>query len=156
MLFAELDYLTSTNFMDKLDTGVLVCHLARTIQSKAKDVVGRYGDETDGTDQPTPPVLNDEDDEARFQQFCTIYNGNSPPTDSAMSSSAAASMKKHAQQYLQQLLRGANSRETLLAAAKVFSFSLLPNGLFLLVRFFFPSRINALQWRPKADFRTPL
>lgn len=34
-----VDCLTGENFFDLLDNGVLVCHLARVIQDKAKDAI---------------------------------------------------------------------------------------------------------------------
>ncbi|XP_034239392.1 growth arrest-specific protein 2-like, partial [Thrips palmi] len=34
-----IDYITGTNFLDMLDNGVVVCHLARVIQDKAKQAV---------------------------------------------------------------------------------------------------------------------
>lgn len=36
---AGIDYITGTNFLDMLDNGVVVCHLARVIQDKAKQAV---------------------------------------------------------------------------------------------------------------------
>ncbi len=117
--------------MDKLDTGVLICHLARIIQSKAKDVVVKHGDGQEDSESDGPAAAALQAAEEGFQEFCTIYNGissssatvgypDSPPNNS----SNIQQMKKQAQQYLQQLLRGAHSRETLLAAAKVFIYIL--------------------------------
>jgi hypothetical protein len=34
-----IDYITGENFLDMLDNGVVVCHLARVIQERAKQVV---------------------------------------------------------------------------------------------------------------------
>ena len=101
--------------MDMLDTGVLVCHLARIIQAKAKDVVVQYDDGSISISQPEGHFSTIYDEELRFQQFCNIYNGSSSPDPA----STISVKLKQAQQYLHQLLRGANSRETLLAAAKV-------------------------------------
>lgn len=115
--------------MDKLDTGVLICHLARIIQSKAKDVVVKHGDGQEDSESDGPAAAALQAAEERFQEFCTIYNGISSSSSTAgysnsdsppNNSSNIQQMKKQAQQYLQQLLRGAHSRETLLAAAKVF------------------------------------
>ncbi|KAJ4450866.1 hypothetical protein ANN_02298 [Periplaneta americana] len=36
---AGIDYITGENFLDMLDNGVIVCHLARVIQERAKQVV---------------------------------------------------------------------------------------------------------------------
>ncbi|XP_059352913.1 GAS2-like protein pickled eggs isoform X4 [Daphnia carinata] len=94
----ELDYLTSSNFMDMLDTGVLVCHLARRIQGIAKDVVtsrsrALFGD---GVDAAT-----------KYDDASTAALLNGPPDN-----------VKQAQQYLQALLRSTNNQANLLAAAK--------------------------------------
>jgi hypothetical protein len=34
-----IDYITGENFLDMLDNGVVVCHLARVIQERAKQVI---------------------------------------------------------------------------------------------------------------------
>lgn len=89
--------------MDMLDTGVLVCHLARRIQSIAKDVV-----------QSRRALLGDDAVDRVEYSFASkeaILNGST--TDGV----------KQAQQYLQALLRSANSHANLLAAAKVLYFS---------------------------------
>ncbi|KAI9564270.1 growth arrest-specific protein 2 [Daphnia sinensis] len=94
----DLDYLTSSNFMDMLDTGVLICHLARRIQGIAKDVVtsrsrALFGD---GVDAAT-----------KYDDASTAALLNGPPDN-----------VKQAQQYLQALLRSTNNQANLLAAAK--------------------------------------
>ncbi|XP_045025448.1 GAS2-like protein pickled eggs isoform X5 [Daphnia magna] len=94
----DLDYLTSSNFMDMLDTGVLICHLARRIQGIAKDVVtsrsrALFGDGVDAA--------------AKYDDASTAALLNVPPDN-----------VKQAQQYLQALLRSTNNQANLLAAAK--------------------------------------
>lgn len=110
-VFLDLDYLTSSNFMDMLDTGVLICHLARRIQGIAKDVVtsrsrALFGDGVDAA--------------AKYDDASTAALLNVPPDN-----------VKQAQQYLQALLRSTNNQANLLAAAKVYSF--------LFFSFFVPS-----------------
>lgn len=39
MCFTGIDYITGENFLDMLDNGVVVCHLAQVIQDRAKQVV---------------------------------------------------------------------------------------------------------------------
>ena len=95
VVVAELDYLTSSNFMDMLDTGVLICHLARRIQGIAKDIV-----------QSRRALLGDDAVDAVDGASTALLNGSPDGV-------------KQAQQYLQALLRSANNHANLLAAAKV-------------------------------------
>ena len=95
--FLDLDYLTSNNFMDMLDTGVLICHLARRIQAIAKDVVTSRSRALFGGDGVV---------DATTKYDGALLNGSSDNV-------------KQAQQYLQALLRSANNQANLLAAAKV-------------------------------------
>jgi hypothetical protein len=37
--FPGIDYITGENFLDMLDNGVVVCHLAQVIQERAKQFV---------------------------------------------------------------------------------------------------------------------
>ena len=108
--YTELDYLTSSNFMEMLDTGVLVCHLARIIQTKAKDVVitrqHRHGASENITTTTTSTTT----------YFNSSSNGDETPEGHHGASTGGM---KQAQQYLQALLRGANNHANLLAAAKV-------------------------------------
>jgi hypothetical protein len=39
LCFTGIDYITGENFLDMLDNGVIVCHLAQVIQERAKQVV---------------------------------------------------------------------------------------------------------------------
>ena len=85
--------------MDMLDTGVLICHLARRIQAIAKDIVQRRRS-----------LLGDDAVDAVDGASTALLNGSPDGV-------------KQAQQYLQALLRSANNHANLLAAAKVsFSF----------------------------------
>lgn len=90
--------------MDMLDTGVLVCHLARRIQGIAKDVV-----------QTKRALLGDDTVDILTAEYAGVLNGSSTTTDGV----------KQAQQYLQVLLRSANNHANLLAAAKVSPFVLV-------------------------------
>lgn len=111
-----LDYLTSANFLDKLDTGVLVCHLARRIQTIAKDVVASRR-----------AILGDDAVDAMdYGGFRTTKLTNGSPD-----------AVKQAQQYLQALLRSANNHANLLAAAKVSSVFFLHLFLFCMMAIFF-------------------
>jgi hypothetical protein len=38
-MFAGIDCITGENFLDMLDNGSIVCHLARVIEERAKQVV---------------------------------------------------------------------------------------------------------------------
>lgn len=85
-----MDYLTSANFLDMLDTGILICHLVRIIQDRAKVILSNH-----------------------------VHNeGTGTAVDPAPSSDVISDVKL-AQQYLHALLRGANNNSTALAAAKV-------------------------------------
>ncbi|XP_046446970.1 GAS2-like protein 1 isoform X6 [Daphnia pulex] len=95
----DLDYLTSSNFMDMLDTGVLICHLARRIQAIAKDVVTSRSRALFGGDAADATSKYD------GASAAALLNGSSDNV-------------KQAQQYLQALLRSANNQANLLAAAK--------------------------------------
>ncbi len=100
MFILDLDYLTSSNFMDMLDTGVLICHLARRIQAIAKDVVTSRSRALFGGDAADATSKYD------GASAAALLNGSSDNV-------------KQAQQYLQALLRSANNQANLLAAAKV-------------------------------------
>lgn len=93
--------------MDKLDTGVLVCHLARRIQTIARDVVESRTDS--GVDSAASSM--------------DTHSVNEPPARSAapLNGSAQSSPEaiRQAQQCLQMLLRSSNTAANLLAAAKV-------------------------------------
>ena len=93
LFFTEIDYLTSNNFLDMLDTGVLICHLARIIQEKARDILKQNS-------------------EQQSEDTTSSDNG-------LESSDNGSNDEKQAQQYLHAILRGANNNTTLIAAAKV-------------------------------------
>lgn len=95
--------------MDKLDTGVLVCHLARRIQSIARDVVETHSDS--GIDSAVSSMDNQTNDSS-LRSF-----GSSPPLNGSVQGNPEA--VRQAQQYLQMLLRSSNTAANLLAAAKV-------------------------------------
>ncbi len=80
-----------------LDTGVLICHLARRIQAIAKDVV---------TSRSRALFGGDGGVDATTKYDGALLNGSPDNV-------------KQAQQYLQALLRSANNQANLLAAAKV-------------------------------------
>ena len=87
--------------MDMLDTGVLICHLARRIQAIAKDVVTSRSRALFGGDAGVDATSK--------------YDGAS----AAALLNGSPDNVKQAQQYLQALLRSANNQANLLAAAKV-------------------------------------
>ena len=81
--------------MDQLDTGVLICHLARIIQSKAREIIESMSTAT-STVQSSPQHTNsvEQTEEIVTPQFEQFRD-------------------------LQALLRSANTNSSLLAAAKV-------------------------------------
>ena len=105
--------------MDMLDTGVLVCHLARRIQSIARDVMDTHADS--GVDSAVSSMDNQMNDSS------VRSLGSSPPLNGSVQSSPEA--VRQAQQYLQMLLRSTNTAANLLAAAKVSFLSLVHRTL---------------------------
>lgn len=91
--------------MEMLDTGVLVCHLARRIQGIAKDVVQSRRVDDDAVDAAATTA--------------TTECGSPAASGSILNGSPSIDGVKQAQQYLQALLRSANNHANLLAAAKV-------------------------------------
>ena len=66
---AELDYLTSANFMDQLDTGILICHLARIIQTKAREIVASLAPLTPPESPPGSPLRETAAEPAEFRDL---------------------------------------------------------------------------------------
>ena len=113
---AEVDYLTSSNFLDMLDTGILVCHLVRIIQDRARAILIQHmhtnggGDVVDIASVESTP---------RRSPTRVIINEDAQSPENGTQSPVIVNEIKQAQQYLHALLRGANNNSTLLAAAKV-------------------------------------
>jgi hypothetical protein len=57
MFVTGIDYITGENFLDMLDNGVVVCHLARVIQERAREV----------TDMGSVKGVS-------FDLYCTVQN----------------------------------------------------------------------------------
>ena len=110
--------------MHQLDTGVLICHLARIIQKKALEIIANRPDDAAGEEEP-PPVSLANGSTTTTETTTTTTMTNLQLYDHWQNAAAATSSdgSKHAQQqhymYLNSLLRGANDHATLLAAAKV-------------------------------------
>jgi hypothetical protein len=108
---------------------VLICHLARIIQSKAKDVVVTR-QHRHGVSEGVSENVSISTTTTTISTSTTFFSRNgSSNSDTAPEGQQHIGIKQ-AQQYLQALLRGANNHANLLAAAKVpFSLSTLTLSL---------------------------
>lgn len=112
-----MDYLTSANFLDMLDTGILICHLVRIIQDRAKVILSHHvhNEGSAPANKPSEPAATVPGDPATTAgaTAATAAIGATTANNDVIND------VKMAQQYLHALLRGANNNSTALAAAKV-------------------------------------
>jgi len=100
-----------------LDTGILICHLVRIIQDRAKVILSHHvhNEGSAPANKPSEPAATVPGDPATTAgaTAATAAIGATTANNDVIND------VKMAQQYLHALLRGANNNSTALAAAKV-------------------------------------